>query len=97
MNSSNERRGGLGLQVIEGTFINERGEITANAITAEGNTHAVVLIPCDDSHPNRDGCDYRDVDESEAALSGVSGPTARNGSSALHDRHTGTKNMPGLD
>ena len=49
---------GSGLQVIEGTFINERGEITANAITAEGNTHAVVLIPCDESHPNRDGCDY---------------------------------------
>jgi len=86
-----------GLQVIEGTFINERGEITANAITAEGNTHAVALIPCDESHPSRDGCDYRDADESEAALRGVAGPTARSGSSALHDRHTAMKKMPGLD
>ena len=86
-----------GLQVIEGVFINERGEITANAVTPEGNTHAVVLIPCNESHPNRDGCDYRDVDESEAALSGVAGPTARSGSSALHDRHAVSKKMPGLD
>ena len=84
-------------QVIEGTFINERGEIIGNAITPEGNTHAVVLIPCDEFHPNRDGCDYRDVDESEAALSGVAGPTARSGSSALHDRHAASKKMPGLD
>jgi len=85
------------LQVIEGVFINERGEITANAVTPEGNTHAVVLIPCNESHPNRDGCDYRDVDESEAALSGVAGPTARSGSRALYDRHAASKKMPGLD
>jgi probable HAF family extracellular repeat protein len=55
------------ITVFEGTFINERGEITGNAVTPEGNTHAVVLIPCDESHPNRDGCDYEDVDESVAA------------------------------
>ena len=85
------------LTVIEGTFINERGDITGNAVTPEGNTHAVVLIPCDEFHPNRDGCDYRDVDESEAALSGEAGPTARSGSSALHDRHAASKKMPGLD
>ena len=72
------------LQVIEGVFINERGEITGNAVTPEGNIHAVVLIPCDESHPNRDGSDYRNVDESEPALSGVSEPTARSGSSALY-------------
>lgn len=86
-----------GLQVIEGTFISERGEITANAVTPEGNTHAVVLIPCDEFHPNRDGCDYRDVDESEAALNGVARPTAASGSSAVHDRHARSKKMPGLD
>jgi len=45
------------LQVIEGVFINERGEITGNAVTPEGNIHAVVLIPCDEFHPNREGCD----------------------------------------
>jgi len=86
-----------GLQVIEGVFINERGEITGNAVTPDGNVHAVVLIPCDEFHPNGDGCDYRDVDESEAALSGVAEPTARSGSSALYDRHAASKKMPGLD
>jgi probable HAF family extracellular repeat protein len=81
------------LQVIEGVFINERGEIIGNAVTPEGNNHAVVLIPCDEFHPNRDGCDYRDVDESEAALSGVAGPTPSSGSSALHDRHMASKKI----
>ena len=85
------------LQVIEGVFINERGEITGNAVTPEGNIHAVVLIPCDEFHPNRDECDYRDVDESEAALSGVAGPTPSSGSSALHDRHASSEKMPGHD
>jgi hypothetical protein len=85
------------LQVIEGVFINERGEIAANAINADGNTRAVVLIPCDEFHPDRDGCDYRDVDESEAALSGVAGPTATSGSSTVRDRHAVSKKVPGLD
>jgi hypothetical protein len=85
------------LQVIEGVFINERGEIAGNAITADGNNHAVVLIPCDEFHPNRDGCDYHDVDGSVAGLSGVVGPTARSVSSTLHDRHAASKKMPGLD
>jgi len=85
------------LQVIEGVFINERGEITGNAVTPEGNIHAVLLIPCDEFHPNRDGCDYRDVDESEAVLSDVAGPPPSSGASALHDRHAASKKMPGLD
>ena len=85
------------LQVIEGVFINERGEITGNAVTPEGKIHAVVLIPCDESHPNRLGCDYSDVDESEATLSGVAGPTAASGPSEFHDRLTAMKTMPGHD
>jgi len=72
-----------GLQVIEGVFINERGEITANAVTPEGNTHAVVLIPCNESHPNIEGCDYSLVDAVPAsqrpaatAIQSHQGPTA---------------------
>jgi probable HAF family extracellular repeat protein len=53
------------LQVIEGGFINERGEIAGNAVTPEGNNHAVVLIPCDKDHPDIDGCDYSAVDEDQ--------------------------------
>jgi hypothetical protein len=86
-----------GLQVIQGVFINERREITGNAVTPGGNIHAVVPIPCGESHPNRDGCDYRDVDQSEAALSGVAGPTATSGPSVFHDRLNAMKKMPGHD
>jgi probable HAF family extracellular repeat protein len=55
------------LTVIEGVRITERGEIAGNALTPEGESRGVVLIPCDEGHPNVDGCDYEDVDEGVAA------------------------------
>jgi probable HAF family extracellular repeat protein len=38
--------------------INERGEIAGFAIDAEGEGRAVLLIPCDENHPDVAGCDY---------------------------------------
>ena len=67
------------LTVIEGVRINEQGEIAGRSITPEGDNRAVVLIPCDERHPNLEGCDYSAVEESVAqrASSDVRRPSER--------------------
>jgi probable HAF family extracellular repeat protein len=55
------------LSLMPDVFINDRGEITSNALTPDGNNHAVVLIPCDENHLGIEGCDYALVDGSAAA------------------------------
>jgi probable HAF family extracellular repeat protein len=58
-----------GLQLIEARQINDRGEIAISAMDANGNQHAVLLIPCDEGHPGVEGCDYSLVDASAAMQS----------------------------
>jgi probable HAF family extracellular repeat protein len=53
---------GSGLQLVEADQINDRGEIAAEGPDANGNNHVVVLIPCDDNHPDVEGCDYSFVE-----------------------------------
>jgi probable HAF family extracellular repeat protein len=51
-----------GLQFSEAVRINNRGEIAVVGNDANGNLHAVLLIPCDDNHPGVEGCDYSMAD-----------------------------------
>lgn len=43
-------------------FIDDHGEIAAFGALPNGDSHAVLLIPCDDHHPGLEGCDYSMVD-----------------------------------
>ena len=50
---------GSGVQLTNGDYINERGEITCDGVLANGDIHAFLLIPCDESHSGVKGCGKR--------------------------------------
>lgn len=56
-----------GLQLFEAQQINDRGEIAVEGPDASGDNHAVLLIPCDENHPDIKGCDYDTIDAETAA------------------------------
>jgi probable HAF family extracellular repeat protein len=60
LNALIPHRSALYLQYAEN--INDRGEIVGTGLDAQGNGHAVLLIPCDESHPGVEDCDYSSVD-----------------------------------
>jgi probable HAF family extracellular repeat protein len=49
---------GSGIRILGPTNINERGEIAAPGVLPNGGIRALLLIPCDEDHPNVEGCDY---------------------------------------
>jgi probable HAF family extracellular repeat protein len=62
------------LRLFLGTYINDRGEITAFGVLPNGDQHAFLLIPCDNSHPNIEGCDYSPAEVSTVAASRAATP-----------------------
>jgi probable HAF family extracellular repeat protein len=54
--------------------INDQGEIAGTGLDANGNTHAFLAIPCDESHPNLEGCDYSSVGTGAASRTTETAP-----------------------
>jgi probable HAF family extracellular repeat protein len=68
------------LQLLIAYSINDRGEIAGDGILANGDTHAFLMIPCDENHPGIEGCDYSMVETSAAVpqtSSAVRNPSSR--------------------
>ena len=59
------------VQVVDVRNINNRGEIDGTGVLSNGDTHTLLLIPCDDDHQNVKGCDYSMVDTAEVANNAV--------------------------
>ena len=68
------------------SFIDDRGEIAAFGVLANGDTHALVLIPCDENHS--DGEDCEDCEEGVQSVSAVS-----QGSPVPRDVFSGTQRL----
>jgi probable HAF family extracellular repeat protein len=60
---------GVGITLTEVEQINNRGDIFGIGTLDDGNDRAFFLIPCDEGHPNIEGCDYSPMEVSTVAAS----------------------------
>jgi probable HAF family extracellular repeat protein len=60
---------GSDLTLSEATFINDRGEISGIGTLSNGDQHAFLLIPCDENHPDHEGCQDADAGSTATRLS----------------------------
>jgi hypothetical protein len=61
---------GSGLRIIQGVWINDRGEIAANAVLPNGEIHAVLLIP-NDNGTSSDALSSQDVTSTTDSAAGT--------------------------
>jgi probable HAF family extracellular repeat protein len=86
---------GSGLTLNEPIYINDRGEIAGNAMLANGDVHAFLLIPCDEENGEVDGCRDKAAiafpqcreDDAENACTGIhNGPASVPSPTSVADR-----------
>jgi probable HAF family extracellular repeat protein len=53
---------GSGVTITSAFDINDRGEIAVGGFNSQGDHRAFLLIPCDEDHPDLEGCDYDPVE-----------------------------------
>jgi probable HAF family extracellular repeat protein len=66
-----------GFHLYSASFIDDHGVIAAFGSLPNFDTHAVLLFPCDDDHPEVEGCDYSMVD-ANAVTTHDSAPSTTN-------------------
>ena len=57
--------------------INDLGEMFGTGSLPNGDSHGMLIVPCDNNHPNVKGCDYTPVTVSEESESSASVDLAR--------------------
>jgi probable HAF family extracellular repeat protein len=62
------------VHLFQGADINDRGEIAVRGFLPNGDIRAFLLIPCDENHPDIEGCDYSPVEVSTVAASHATEP-----------------------
>jgi probable HAF family extracellular repeat protein len=70
---------GSGLYLLEADYINDRGQISGNAILDDGHERAYLLTPCDDDDDNHPGEDCRSdmfIPDSHAGVAPAGGMRA---------------------
>ncbi len=67
---------GSGFTVNDALNINDRGEIVGYGALPNGDQHVILLVPCDENHPNVPGCDYSLVNAAAVQSSAAPAPTA---------------------
>jgi hypothetical protein len=67
---------GSPLFLQEPVGINDRGEIVGFGLLADGEQRGFLLTPCDDDHPDIEGCDYSMAEAAEvsSAISATRAP-----------------------
>jgi probable HAF family extracellular repeat protein len=66
---------GFGVQLTAAPAINDRGEIAAQGVLSNGETHAFVLIPCEDDEGQAEGCEEAGEIRATAAKNTAGGIT----------------------